>query len=587
MNKFTFLLVVLGICGLATGCSKPQSMVAPSNQQEAQSRFIVQGSEAQTAAVIAASSGYRVISAKHNVYEVSGLDYYQIKQIAPSVNAEQNQFFKAYDNHLDHGPYESFLMQAETNDENETPDLEEPAPVNSSIQTVPPALQGCDLAAVAQPVPKLTVLNDVLQTSPTMNLGETVIFSDDDTQPIDPASEQEVTFQWDVIAPPGSETPQGLRTGKTLELTVDMVGLYQVIFVAKDPSNACAVVPARFMVTHNPEIEFAKEGDSMPMANLDAFTHLERMNVQNAWQKATGKGIKIAILDSGVHYNHPGIKFNLQVNENEQVGRSEADDDGNGFDDDILGWDFINNDNKPFDDQGHGSHVSGLAASHIHGVAKGAKIIPIKVLSASGGGDVASVIAGVYYAVDNGADVINASLGGIQTQAQAFEEALLHAHQNGVVFVSASGNSTLDLSLPGNDIYPGELDVPNIINVAAVGATPLLANYSNFGKMEVDVAAPGGDQTEPMYSLATLNPRDIQFIGQGGTSMAAPVVAGVVALMLETNPSLTPEEIRKIMMVSGQVHPELVEVVGSGRILSALEAVANAQPANDQIAGVQ
>ncbi len=575
MNRITYSLVVLVSWVSLTGCSKPASLNAPTSQEEAESRFIVRGSTEQMEAVIANASAYRVISKKHNVYEVSGLNYYQIKEIAPSASAEQNDYFDALENKDQVNPYSAFMM-VDGEEEVQPP----PAP---GAEVLPPALQGCDMAAVAQPVPKLTVLNDVLQTSPTMNLGEKVIFSDDGTQPIDSDSVESVTFQWDILAPPGSEIEAGIRTGNTLEIEVDMVGLYQVIFVAKDPTNACAIAPVRFMVTHDPEIEFAAEGEDMPMANLEAFSHLKRMHVEDAWKKATGKGIKIAILDSGLHYNHKAIKFNLAFNENEKMGRSTADDDGNGFEDDILGWDFVNNDNKPFDDQGHGSHVSGLAASHIHGVAKGAHVIPVKVLSASGGGDVATVIAGVYYAVDNGADVINASLGGFQSQTDAFKEALNHAQNEGVVFISASGNSTLDLSLPGNEIFPGEIDAPNVINVAAVGFDQNLASYSNFGKDEVDVAAPGGDQNEPMYSLATINPKNIPFVGLGGTSMAAPTVAGVAALMLEANPNLTPEEVRAIMMESGISHPELTDKVGSGKLLSALDAVNLSSPSEAQI----
>ncbi len=583
MKRVTYSVGILVIWGVLTGCSQPTSISAPANPQEAQERFIIQGSDADTEKVLASSRGYRVISEKHHIYEVAGLNYYDIKSIAPSVQAEQNEYFQALDIKKPANPYAAYMMQAEPEDDSQSPETEEGSTIGN-IPQIPPALQGCDLEAKAQPTPKLTVINDVLQTSPTMNLGETVVFSDNGTTPLDPESEEAVTFQWDILAPSGSETKAGLRTGKTLELKVDMVGLYQVIFVAKDPSNACAVIPAQFMVTHNPEIEFPIEGEEMPMAKLEAFTHLKRMDVEDAWKLATGKGVKIAVLDSGVHYNHLGIKFNLQTNESEMSGDDDTDDDGNGFKDDVLGWDFINNDNRPFDDQGHGSHVSGLAASHIHGVAKGAKVIPVKVLSAAGGGDVASVIAGVYYAVDSGADIINASLGGFQSKVESFREALNYAHENGVTFISASGNSTLDLSLPGNDIFPGELDVPNIINVAAVGFDQNLASYSNFGKLEVDVAAPGGDQQEPMFSLATMNPRNVPFIGLGGTSMAAPVVAGVAALMIEANPSITPEEIRLAMMISGESHPELTDVVGSGRILSALEAVENATPEAIQIA---
>ncbi len=595
MKNVTYSVVVLVCWSLLTACGGPvQVDHAPNSQEEAASEFIIKSSSKQDAeAVIAASSSYRVLSVKHNIYTVKGLDYATIKAIAPSVSAQQNLYIEPQSNRLSDNPYSKFVADSEANQ----------PPVNlqpPQQQNIPPALLGCDLQSEQRPLVKLSVINGVLSQSPTMNLGETVVFSSagslggqsrasiDPTGlmgPIDggnlsPSTIEEV--RWEVITPSGSKISKDIRKGLELEVTPDMVGLYTIAVVVQDADKACDVQLGRFMVTHNPEIELAKEGDAKPMAKLEAFTHLARIQAQQAWELATGQGVTIAVLDTGLHYNHLGIKFNLAVKNSERFGQADSDDDGNGFPDDILGWDFINNDNKPFDDEGHGSHVSGLAASHIHGVAKDAKILPVKVMAASGGGDVASVIAGVYYAVDNGAQVINASLGGFQSDIPAFQAALQYAHDNNVVFISASGNSRLDLSLPGNDIYPGELDVPNLVNVAAVGVDQNLASYSNFGLAEVDVAAPGGDRGEPLYSLATLNPENVPFIGQGGTSMAAPVVAGVAALMIDANPSITPVQIRRILMSSGTQYAELDSVVGSGRVLSALEAVQNVQRVNIQ-----
>lgn len=197
----------------------------------------------------------------------------------------------------------------------------------------------------------------------------------------------------------------------------------------------------------------------------------------------------------------------------------------------------------------------------------------VKVLNAAGGADTATIIAGIYYAVDNGAQVINASLQRLNTHLDSLKEAIEYANSQNVVFISASGNDTLDLSIEGNDIFPGEIDSPNVINIAATNSSNRLASYSNFGKAEVDVAAPGGDQFEPIYSLATMNAHDNEFVGSGGTSMAAPIVAGVAALLIEADPSLTPTEVRKILMTSGSDIEELADVVGSGKLLDAQKAL--------------
>lgn len=572
VNRLTYSLMFLSIWGFLAACSQPQQInTAPKNEEEASARFIIKGSQADTQAVISASQSYRVLSAKHNIYEVQGLDYQQIKSVAPKVSAERNQYIKLQMMDVEENPLAAFIDSSSP---------QEPKTPNKNIvsKMVPPILEGCDMQATVKPDAKLTVINDVLQTSPTMNLGEKVVFSDDGSTANPATTDSTLTYRWTVYAPSGSETINGVVTeAKTFELTTDMVGMYQAVFVVQDADKACAVQPVKFLVTYNPDFNFPQVGDEMPQVkNLDAFTHLKRIQTQEAWDLASGKNIKIAILDTGVNYNHPAIKFNLAINELEQNGTPDSDDDGNEYKDDILGWDFVNNDNKPFDDQGHGSHVAGLAASSVHGIAHQAKVLPVKVLSASGGGDVATVIAGVYYAVDSGVDIINSSLGGSKSKVQLFKEALQYAEDKGVVFVSASGNSSLDLDQPGNDVYPGELDVANVVNVDAVGIDQNLASYSNYGKVETDVAAPGGDKGEPLYSLATYNPKGVTFIGMGGTSMASPVVAGVAALMLDANPQLKPEQIRKVLMESGTSYTELSDVVGSGKIVSALEAVKNA-----------
>lgn len=555
-SAVTSMLLIL----LMVACSPSKEVTqAPQSQDEA--GIIIQGTSSQVQTVLSQSSEYRLLNKEQNLYEVKGMNLEQVHALAPQITAEKNFYF---DNLVSSSRKSKQLESVYTK---LTMD-EAPQP----SQKLPPALKDCDLSIQEKPTATLSLTSDVLSQSRTINLSETPGFSGIQSTP-HKDHDSALEFRWDVLAPSLSSIPQQDKKGETFEFTPDSVGMYQIILVAKDDRNACDVFVGRFLVTDNPDVEFARDDEERPAIDLKHFTHLAKVEAQKAWETATGKGIKIAVLDTGVQYNHPAIKFNLAVNEQEKSGEVGSDDDNNGFSDDTLGWDFINGDNKPFDDEGHGSHVSGLAASHLIGTAKDATVIPVKVLNAAGGGDLASIVAGIYYAVDNGAQVINASLGGAFPEFQAMLEAVEYANSKGVVFIAAAGNDNLDLSLPQNNTWPAEFDIENVVSVAATGINNALASYSNFGKEETDVAAPGGDAGEPVYSLATVNTHGAQFVGSGGTSMASPIVAGIAALLLETNPSLTPAEVKKALMDGGKDVQALDDVVGSGKLLNAPAAL--------------
>lgn len=562
------MLAVLPLLMAACGGSQKNQQFHQAPMNELQTGFIIEGKSADTQKLIEMSSSFRVLSAKHGIYEVKGLTIEQIKSAAPSISVEKNKYYQSLINSKKpvNTKLETFKSFAAGHFAQEAEPLE-----------IPPALQGCNLEAQVTPTVQVGLRSPVLSQSDTMNLGETVLLSG---APSTSPNEGAIEIRWEIMPPATSSLTETFSTNSNLDLTPDGVGLYQIAVVAKDATNACGLEIIAFLVTHNPAIEFATDDEPKPTLDLKLFTHLGKIKAQEAWKISNGNGIKLAVLDSGLHYNHPGIKFNLAFNEAERMGVTGRDEDQNQFEDDVLGWDFANGDNSAFDDEGHGSHVAGLAASHVHGVARGAKILPIKVLNAAGGGDVASIVAGIYYAVDNGAQVINASLQGLNTELETLQKAIAYAHSKNVVFVSASGNEGLDLSQPGTDVFPGEIDSPNVINVGATGIDDLLTSYSNFGKNEVDVAAPGGDGVEPIFSLATINSQQIPFVGSGGTSMAAPIVAGVVALLLEANPNLSTTTIRSILMESGSELAGLENVVGSGRLLDAEQAVSKAINSN-------
>jgi uncharacterized repeat protein (TIGR01451 family) len=215
-----------------------------------------------------------------------------------------------------------------------------------------------------------------------------------------------------------------------------------------------------------------------------------------AWDITTGSNnVIIAVVDSGVAWEHPDLAANIWTNPGEIPGNG-IDDDGNGFIDDVHGWDFVDNDNDPtsYDLFTHGTHVAGTIAAvgnngtGIAGVMWMAKIMPVRFLDASGFGTVADVIAAIQYAIDNGAKIINASYDG-PSFSQAEKDEIAAANTAGIVFVAAAGNNgTSNDTTPA---YPANYNLPNIISVAATDQFDKLASFSNYGKNTVEIAAPG------------------------------------------------------------------------------------------------
>jgi len=268
---------------------------------------------------------------------------------------------------------------------------------------------------------------------------------------------------------------------------------------------------------------------------------IEQINAPEVWNQGyTGQGIVVAVIDSGVDYNHFDLAGNIWTNLDE-IPNNGFDDDGNGYVDDIRGWDFIDNDNDPMDLNSHGTHVAGTIAaqqnsSGITGVAPNAQIMPVRVLNSEGVNySLENTANGIRYAVDNGAHIINLSLGG-DNPSILRDDAIRYATERGVVVVMAAGNN--GSSVPE---YPARnADRWGI----AVGATDILGRIDDAsnraGSTPLDyVVAPGVD----VYSTLPNN----NFGSKSGTSMAAPHVAGVAALVLSANPSLTPEQVEYII----------------------------------------
>lgn len=319
------------------------------------------------------------------------------------------------------------------------------------------------------------------------------------------------------------------------------------------------------------------------------FPHLSQINALDN-KGFDGEGVTIAVVDTGVYYNHPHLSPNIKTNDADKHGSAgnNVDNDGNGFVDDYAGWDFYNGDAYPIDDNGHGTHVAGLAASTYMGIAPKAKILPVKVMSADGRGDLGTITAGILYAVDMKADIINLSLGGpsasaITREIQNLINSIQIAKINDVLVISAAGNGGSDGIGDCNDnfpVYPANIQEENMLTVASVDLYNNLTSYSNYGGATVHVAAPGGDlitgdlySTGLGYCFGPCSSNNKPYVGMSGTSMATPVVAGLAAVIKSANGSLTPKQIKDIIMQSGDKHESLTGNVTSESVVNVQKSV--------------
>ena len=256
------------------------------------------------------------------------------------------------------------------------------------------------------------------------------------------------------------------------------------------------------------------------------------IDAPEAWDITTGDpNIVVAVIDTGVDYNHPDLAANMWVNTGEIAGNG-IDDDNNGCIDDIHGCDFLNGDGDPMDDNGHGTHVSGTIAGvgdnsiGVAGVSWKARIMALKFLGANGSGSTEDAFAAINYATAMGARIMNNSWGG-----GAFDQALLDAieaaRDQGVLFVASAGNSSIDTD--SNTVYPAGYDVDNIIAVAATDHNDSPASFTNYGQTSVDLGAPGVNTYSTLPGGGYGN--------KSGTSMASPHVSGAAALILAQNPA--------------------------------------------------
>ncbi|MFA7326433.1 MAG: S8 family serine peptidase [Candidatus Kapaibacterium sp.] len=348
--------------------------------------------------------------------------------------------------------------------------------------------------------------------------------------------------------------------------TLDELQNYYLLDI--DESDLSNLISSDYFESITPNYVYKIE--SAPIPNDPRFAsqwNLQYLGISDAWEKATGKGIIVGVVDTGLDFDHEDIQGQMWVNEKEDLnnnGRLDPwpstevrdgvsgdfdfiDNDGNGYADDVIGYDFVNvssrnlgddldPDPNPYDEESHGTSMAGIiAARHnnglgIAGIAYDSKIMSLRAFDISGAGESDDIAAAVLYAVMNGANVLNFSFG------EEYYSPLLHdvikfAYANDVVMVGSSGNNNWY-----RKHYPSDFE--EVISVGGITERFFKSSISNYGN-RIDILAPG-------QAVPSLSPNN-QYSAKSGTSVASPHVTATVALLLEQNSKLKPEEIKFIL----------------------------------------
>jgi subtilisin family serine protease len=279
-----------------------------------------------------------------------------------------------------------------------------------------------------------------------------------------------------------------------------------------------------------------------------------------AWTQSHGAGVLVAILDSGVQLNHPDLAKNLWRNPNEIPGNN-VDDDHNGYVDDVNGANIKELNGNVEDDNGHGTHVAGIVAAQAgngvggSGIAPDATIMAVKVLDANRSGDSSRLAKGIVYAVDRGAKILNVSINGDGTSGD-LDAALKYAGSKGATVVASAGNNSRDIDVTPS--YPASSTEPAVLVATATTPTGTLISIANRGLRSIDLAAPGGS----ILSTARGGGYELR----EGTSMAAPFVAGSLALLAGARPDLPQSTLRDALVQSAPRPSLLSGLLGGGAL---------------------
>ena len=351
-----------------------------------------------------------------------------------------------------------------------------------------------------------------------------------------------------------------------------------------DPDDADpAAIAAQYQAL--PEVEYAEANyeisidqagsDADPMRANDARIAvpwaLSRINLAQAWAQTKGSSeIVVAVLDCGVEYTHADLVNNIWTR---PANLKPYQDQDLGTIDDEHGYNAVANDGDPTDENGHGTFCAGIIGAEcgnnlgVCGVNWKIQIMPLKFMNAGGFGYVADAVEAINYAIDRkragvNLRVINASWG-LAEHSRALEDVIRKAYEAGILLVAASGNTNTN-----NDTsprYPAGYSLRNIITVAATDRSDALAQFSNYGAKSVQLAAPGKE----ILTTALGN----EYEEHSGTSMAAPVVAGVAALAVSVHPNLSVDQLRSLLLESVDKLPDLRGKVSTGGRINAAKAV--------------
>lgn len=314
-------------------------------------------------------------------------------------------------------------------------------------------------------------------------------------------------------------------------------------------------------------------GDNDPTGMSDGVAGAD-VDAVRAWDISKGsRDVKIAVIDTGVDYNHPDLAANMWTNEAEANGEAGVDDDGNGFVDDIYGYDFAYNDGDPMDRQSHGTHCAGtIAAVHdnnegVAGVMAEAQIVAVKFLSDSGSGTTADAIEAIDYATNLDVDIMSNSWGG-GGFSQALADAITRAEEKGIYFVAAAGNSAVNNDQRPH--YPSSYANENIVAVAAHNIRDNLASFSCYGADSVDIAAPGRN------TMSTIP--DGGYASKSGTSMATPHVSGVLGLLVAHEGRVSVSEMKERLLATSDPAPAYRRKMVSGGRVNAYNLLTDTRP---------
>lgn len=312
--------------------------------------------------------------------------------------------------------------------------------------------------------------------------------------------------------------------------------------------------------------------EDQPLPDVDYFGNandwgLNSVFAPEAWAAGyTGQGVTVAIVDSGVQLDHPDLADRLWANV-EETANDGIDNDGNGFIDDVFGWDFVEGDGVPQDGSGHGTHVAGIVGATnnefgVTGVAHDVELMVLRVLDDQGSGSSFSVGQAIRYAVNNGADIVNLSLGA--ADSRTIRNAIEYAELHDVLIVVASGNAAA-----GEPGFPARYSNTrtNVLSVGAYNEDLRLASFSNrVGDSEaVQIDAPGVS----IYSTLL----DGRYGFLSGTSMATPYVSGVAALVMSANPDLTSAQVRQFLTEGAKEIAEGSDSIGRANAATTIPRV--------------